>query len=185
MFYRDEPLALFIDGAGLNAAARVFDIKIDYLKLLKEFSLRGKIVRAHFYNVVNEDAEFNPVRPLLDFLEYNGFTVTRKFVREYPDAARKPRGSFAVDLTIDALRLAPFLRHAVIFSGDGDYVPLVNELKSKGIRVSVVSTREGVSPMVADDLRRACDNFIDLKDLADLIGTPQESSPTHARNSAA
>ena len=176
MFYKTEPLALFIDGTSMNAAARAHDIKIDYRKLLTEFSGRGQLVRAHFYNsvteIVGDDQAYDPVRPLLDWLDYNGFSVTRKVVREFPDSSRKARASFCVDLTVDALRLAPRIRHAVLFTGDGDYVPLVNELKAQGVRVSVVSTRETESSMVSDDLRRACDNFIDVKAIADVIGTP-------------
>lgn len=185
MFYKDEPLALFIDGGALNAAARAFDVKIDYKKLLEEFSRRGHLIRAHFYNAttefVGEDNDFHPVRPLLDWLDYNGFNVTRKTVREYPDSPRKPRASFSVDLTVDALRLAPHIRHAVIFTGDGDYVPLVNELKARGVRVSVVSTREVEPPMISDELRRTCDNFIDVKALAGVIGEPVDRSNTSAR----
>lgn len=189
MFYKDEPLALFIDGGALHAAAKAFDIKVDYKKLLEEFSRRGHLVRAHYYKTVvevaGEESDYHPMKPLLDWLDYNGFSVTLKTVRDYPDSTRKPGASLMVDLTVDALRLAPHIRQAVIFSGDGSYVPLVNELKSKGVRVSVVSTKEVSPPMISDELRRACDNFIDMKALVNVIGTPQEHSPTYARNNAA
>ncbi len=60
----------------------------------------------------------------------------------------------------------------VLFSGDGDFRPLVATLQRKGVRVSVVSTIRSTPPMIADDLRRQADNFIELEELKDAIGRP-------------
>ena len=174
MFYKDEGLALFIDGTSLHSAARALGFEIDYKKVLSEFKTRGRLIRAHYYTCINEADEYTPLRPLTDWLDYNGYCVTAKTVREYTDAQgrRKIKGSIGIELATDALQLAGTMQHAVIFTGDGDYRPLILALQRSGVRVSVCSTLKSDPPMVSDDLRRQADNFIDLHDLRDLISRP-------------
>ncbi len=174
MFYKDERLALFIDGANLFAASKALGFDIDYKLLRQEFLRRGKLLRAFYYTALLENEEYSPIRPLVDWLNYNGFTMVTKPAREFTDShgRRRIKGNMDVELAVNAMELAPRLDHAVLFSGDGDFRPLVEALQRQGVRVSVVSTIRSQPPMIADELRRQADNFIELDDLREVIGRP-------------
>ena len=174
MFYKDERLALFIDGSNLYAAAKALGFDIDYKLLRMEFIRRGKMLRAFYYTALLENDEYSPIRPLVDWLHYNGFTMRTKPAKEYTDSQgrRKVKGNMDIELCVDAMELAPRVDHVVIFSGDGDFRPLVESLQRQGVRVSVVSTIRSQPPMIADELRRQADNFIELDELRDVIGRP-------------
>ncbi|MEL6278064.1 MAG: NYN domain-containing protein [Pseudomonadota bacterium] len=178
MFYRDERLALFIDGSNLYAAAKALGFDIDYKKLRAEFAQRGKLVRALYYTALMEEQDYSPIRPLVDWLDYNGFTMVTKPAKEFTDASgrRKVKGNMDIELACDAMQLADNLDHVVLFSGDGDFRVLVEAIQRKGVRVSVVSTIRSQPPMIADELRRQADNFIDLEDLRGIVGREQRSS---------
>ncbi|MEM6577946.1 MAG: NYN domain-containing protein [Pseudomonadota bacterium] len=174
MFYKDERLALFIDGSNLYAAAKSLGFDIDYKLLRAEFMRRGKMLRAFYYTALLESDEYSPIRPLVDWLNYNGFTMVTKPAKEYTDSQgrRKVKGNMDIELAVDAMELAPRIDHIVLFSGDGDFRPLVESLQRQGVRVSVVSTIRSQPPMISDDLRRQADNFIELEDLRNVIGRP-------------
>lgn len=181
LFYSDERLALFIDGANLYATAKTLGFDIDYKLLRQEFMRRGRLLRVHYYTALVENDDYSPIRPLVDWLHYNGFTIVTKPAKEFMDTMdrRKVKGNMDVELAVDAIELAPHLQHIVIFSGSGDLRPLIENLQRKGVRVSVVSSIRSRPPMIADEMRRQCDNFIDLDDLRDVIGRPQRETPTH------
>ncbi|MGF6859787.1 uncharacterized LabA/DUF88 family protein [Rhodobacteraceae bacterium MBR-64] len=174
MFYKDEKLALFIDGSNLYAAARALNFDIDYKLLRHEFMRRGKMLRAFYYTALLDNEEYSPIRPLVDWLHYNGYSMVTKPAKEYTDSMgrRKVKGNMDIELAVDAMELAPHVDHIVLFSGDGDFRPLVESLQRQGVRVSVVSTIRSQPPMIADDLRRQADNFIELEELRDVIGRP-------------
>ncbi len=174
MFYRDERLALFIDGSNLYAAAKSLGFDIDYKLLRQEFMRRGKLLRAFYYTALLENDDYSPIRPLVDWLHYNGFSMVTKPAKEYTDSMgrRKVKGNMDIELTVDALEIAAHVDHIVLFSGDGDFRPLVAALQRKGVRVSIVSTIRSQPPMIADELRRQADNFIELDELKDVIGRP-------------
>jgi uncharacterized LabA/DUF88 family protein len=174
MFYRDERLALFIDGSNLYAAAKSLGFDIDYKLLRAEFVRRGKLVRAFYYTAMLEDQEYSPIRPLVDWLDYNGFSMVTKAAKEFTDSTgrRKVKGNMDIELAVDAMEMAERIDHMVLFSGDGDFRPLVAGIQRKGVRVSVVSTIRTQPPMIADELRRQADNFIELEELRDVIGRP-------------
>ncbi len=180
MFYRDERLALFIDGSNLYAAAKALGFDIDYKLLRQEFIRRGKLLRAFYYTALLENDDYSPIRPLVDWLHYNGYSMVTKPAKEYTDSMgrRKVKGNMDIELCVDALELAPHVDHIVLFSGDGDFRPMVESVQRKGVRVSVVSTIRSQPPMISDDLRRQADNFIDLADLKDVIGRPPRE-PVH------
>ena len=171
LFYPSEKLALFIDGANLYGAAKGLGFDIDYKRLLELFARKGVLVRAFYYTAVAEDQEFSPLRPLVDWLDYNGFSVVTKPLKEFTDVAgrRRVKGDMDIELAIDVMEMAACIDHAVIFSGDGDFRRLVEAVQRKGRRVSVVSTIRTSPPMVADELRRQADNFIELEDLKSQI----------------
>lgn len=179
-----ERIALFIDGANLYATSKTLGFDIDYRRLLKEYQSKGYLVRAFYYTALIEDQEYSSIRPLIDWLDYNGYSVVTKPVKEFTDAMgrRKVKGNMDIELAIDAMELAPFIDHMVLFSGDGDFRSLVEAMQRKGVRVSVVSTISTQPPMVADDLRRQADQFIDLVDLQTKVGRdPGERTPREPR----
>jgi len=188
MFYPQERIAIFIDGANLYAAARGLGFDIDYKRLLDLFASKGRLIRAFYYTALIEDQEYSPLRPLVDWLDYNGYTMVTKPTKEFTDAMgrRKIKGNMDIELAIDMLDMAQYLDHAVLFSGDGDFRRLVEAVQRRGVRVSVVSTLRSQPPMVADDLRRQCDTFIELQDLAPQIMRVREEGqramPAHADN---
>jgi len=175
-FYPTERIALFIDGANLYATARSLGFDIDYKKLLQLFGAKGQLIRALYYTALAEDQEYSSIRPLVDWLDYNGYTMVTKPTKEFTDSSgrRKIKGNMDIELAVDAMELAEHLDHLVIFSGDGDFRSLVEALQHKGRRVSVVSTLTTQPPMIADELRRQADQFIDLADLENEIGRDTE-----------
>src|ERR671929_358950 len=150
-----QRIALFIDGANLYATTKTLGFDIDYKRLLKEFQGRGQLVRAFYYTVMAEDQEYSSIRPLIDWLDYNGYTMVTKPTKEFTDAAgrRKIKGNMDIELAIDVLEMAQHLDHVILFSGDGDFRRLVEAVQRKGVRVTVVSTVRSSPPMVADELR--------------------------------
>jgi len=167
-----EKIALFIDGANLYATAKSLAFDIDYKKLLAEFQSRGYLLRAYYYTALSEDQEYSSIRPLIDWLDYNGYSVVTKPTKEFFDSTgrRKIKGNMDIELAIDVMELADHVDHIVLFSGDGDFRSLVEAVQRKGRKVSVVSTLATQPPMIADELRRQADHFIDIVTLQSKIG---------------
>lgn len=170
-WYKDEKLAVFIDGANLYGAARALEFDIDYKRMLGWAGKQGKLIRAYYYTALVEDNDFSPIRPLVDWLDYNGYTMVTKIAREYtdPSGRRKVKGNIDVELTCDILEISDKVDHIMLFTGDGDFKRLVESVQRKGVRITVVSTVETHPPMIADELRRQADHFVDLSDLKDEI----------------
>ncbi len=170
-----ERLALFIDGQNLHYAAKSLGFGVDFKRLLFEFQRRGTIARSYYYTAISENAD-QGARPLLDWLDYNGFTVLAKLIKEFDDGEgrRKIKGNIRVELAVDALRISDRIDHIVLFSGDGDLRALVEAVQRRGVRVTVVSTIRTKPPMVADELRRQADAFLELDDFKASIGRTTE-----------
>ena len=167
-FYPQERVGLFIDGANLYATARALGFDIDYKRLLEYFKDDGyRLIRAMYYTALLEDQEYSPIRPLVDWLDYNGYTMVTKPTKEFTDSAgrRKIKGNMDVEIAVDILEMSKHLDHVVLFSGDGDFRRLVESLQRGGVRVTVVSTIRSQPSMVADELRRQADIFVDLYDM--------------------
>jgi uncharacterized LabA/DUF88 family protein len=167
IFYPEEKLAVFVDGASLFISSKSLGFDIDYRKLLRWISEQGRLVRAFYYTVLLEDQEVNSIRPLVDWLDYNGFTMLTKSSKEYVDSQgrRRIKGNIDVDLAIDMLDMAERVDHIVLFSGEGDFKRLIEAVQRKGVRVTLIGTISTQPSMVADELRRQADQFIDLNDL--------------------
>lgn len=182
IFYPHERVALFIDGANLYSAARGLGFDIDYKRLLNHFRSKGTLIRAFYYTALLEDQEYSPLRPLIDWLDYNGYAVVTKPAKEFTDAngRRRIKGNMDIELAIDALEIADKLDHMVLFSGDGDFRRLVDAVQRRGKRVTVVSTMRSQPPMIADELRRQADQFIDLETLRDTVGRANTDRPAAA-----
>jgi uncharacterized LabA/DUF88 family protein len=170
-FYKTERVALFLDGVNLYSASKLLGMDIDFRRLRDLFAHQSQLIRTLYYTAVSEETEFSAVRPLLDWLNYNGYTVVTKPAKTYVDTEgrQKTKTNMGVDIAVDAMRLAPHLDHIVLFSGDGDFRCVVAALQDKGKRVSVVSSLVTNPPMVADELRRQADQFIELAQLQSVI----------------
>ena len=188
MFDPREKIALFIDGANLYATAKALGFDIDYKKLLQEFQSKGYLLRAYYYTALAEDQEYSSIRPLIDWLDYNGYTVVTKPTKEFVDATgrRKIKGNMDIELAVHVMEMAESVDHFVLFSGDGDFRSLVEAVQRKGRKVSVVSTLVSQPPMIADELRRQADHFVDLQTLQSKIGRdPSERAQRQAERDQA
>ncbi len=173
-FYAEDKIVVFIDGSNLYAAAKALDFDIDYKLLLKWAADQGRLVRAFYYTALIEDQEYSPIRPLVDWLDYNGYTMVTKPTKEFIDenGEKKVKGNMDIELAIDMMEIADHVDHIILFSGDGDFKRLLEAVQRKGVRVTVVSTIKSNPPMVADELRRQADFFLDLTHLAASIQRP-------------
>ncbi len=172
IFYPDERMAIFIDGANLYATARALDIEINYGKLRDFFAGKSRLVRAFYYTAIQEDIDYSPLRPLVDWLEYNSFTLITKPTKEFVDdqGRRRKKGNMDIEIAVDMLNLSDCLDHVVLFSGDGDFRRLLEAVQRRGVRATVVSSTATQPSLIADELRRQADQFIDLVDLEEQIG---------------
>ncbi len=172
MFDPREKIALFIDGANLYATAKALNFDIDYKKLLLEFQGKGYLLRAYYYTALADEQEYSSIRPLIDWLDYNGYTVVTKPTKEFVDATgrRKIKGNMDIELAIQMMEMAEHIEHLVLFSGDGDFRSLVEAVQRKGRKVTVISTMATQPPMIADELRRQADHFIDIVTMQGKVG---------------
>jgi uncharacterized LabA/DUF88 family protein len=179
-FMNIEKTALFIDGPNFYFSARALGLDVDFKRLLAEFERRGSLLRAYYYTTVVENAEFATVKPLIDWLEYNGYTVVTKPAKEFDDGEgrRKFKRNIAIELAVDALEVVARVDHIFLFSGDGDYRKLIEALQRRGVRVTVVSSVQTNPSMIAEELRRQADAFLDLADLRSAI---ERITPTPER----
>jgi len=176
-FYPDERIALFIDGANLYSTAKTLDFDIDYGKLLDLFKGKGRLLRANYYTALIEDDDYSPIRPLIDWLEYNGWHAVTKPAKSMVDrdGRRRIKGDMDAEIIVDMLTFAPHIDHLVLFSGDGDFRVAVESLQKQGVRVTVVSTMKSKPAMLADELRRQADAFIEIADMDKLFGRPKRN----------
>src|ERR1700740_2005154 len=172
-------IALFIDGANLYATGKTLGFDIDYKRLLTEFRSRGTLLRAFYYTTIIEDQEYSSLRPLIDWLDYNGYTVVTKAVKEFIDAygRRKVKGNMDIELAVDAMELAEHIDEMVLFFGDGDFRSLVEAVQRRGVRVTAMSNISNQPPMIADELRRQADVFTDLVELQSKLGRDPSERP--------
>ncbi len=181
-FYKEDKIAAFIDGANLHAAAKSLNFEIDYKKLLEWVSGQSRLLRAYYYTALMEEQDYSPLRPLVDWLDYNGYSLVTKPTKEYTDdqGRRKIKGSMDIELAIDMMEIADRVDHIILFSGDGNFKTLVEAVQRKGVRLTVISTILSNPSMVADELRRQADHFIDLSALEQyIIRSDAQGSDTH------
>ena len=178
-FHPDERFCVFIDGANLYQTAKSLGYDVDYRRLLEVFASSGRLLRAYYYTALLDEQEYSPIRPLVDWLDYNGYTMVTKPLKEFNHGAgrRKFKGNMDVEITVDAMEIAETVDHVILMTGDGDFRRLIEALQRKGIKVSVISTIKTQPPMVADELRRQADFFVELADLTDYIARAHAPRP--------
>lgn len=175
-FYPDEKIAIFIDGANFYSTAKSLDFDIDYKNLLKFFSAKGRMIKAYYFTALRENDDFSPLRPLLDWLDYNGFHIITKKAKTFTDRDGRTRikGDMDIEITVKMLELAPHIDHILLFSGDGDFKAAVEAVQRLGVRVTVVSSLTTKPSLLADELRRQADDFIEIDDLERDVGRPKK-----------
>lgn len=164
-FRPTETTYLLIDGVALHHASRANGISVDFKRLLQWLRERTRLVRAiYFTALVEEDDEVISVKPLVDWLDYNGYMTVTKAARIYSneDGTRRVKGSMNVEIAMMMAELAGIAEHIVLASGDADLIPAVKYVQQRGSRVSVISTLHSRPPCVSDDLRRQTDDYIDI-----------------------
>lgn len=185
LFHPDDRVAVFIDGANLYQAAKALGFDIDYKRLLQTLATDCRFLRAYYYTALLDEQEYSPIRPLVDWLDYNGYTMVTKPLKEFTQATgrRKYKGNMDVEITVDVMEVSARVDHVVLISGDGDFRRLVEAVQRRGVRVTVISTIRTQPPMVADELRRQADFFLDLAELQGLVA--REYQARHDDNSRA
>jgi len=177
---RPNETALFIDGPNVYLTAKALGFDVDYKRLHNYFSARCDLIRAYYYTAVRERDTHDSLRPLLDWLDYNQYTLVQKPTKEWTDASgrTKVKGNMDMEMACDAFDLSSTIRNATFFTGDGDFVAIIRLLQRRGIRCTVVSSTETQPVMCADELRRAADEFVELSELNKAIYLP---TPTLVR----
>ncbi len=177
--YEDERCAIFIDGPSLHRACQSLDIEIDYGLLRSIFADAGYLVQARYYTTIQNDQSYSPVRPLIDWLSYNGFVVVAKPVKA-DDDADEPwqliRG-VGMELAVDVVEISPRLDHVVLFTGNGDFLRLVKLMQRRMVRTTVIGTAQGLSSLTSDALRRQADMFVDLRSLVPFVKKERHQAP--------
>lgn len=183
LFHPDDRVAVFIDGANLYQAAKALGFDIDYKRLLRTLAADCRFVRAYYYTALLDEQEYSPIRPLVDWLDYNGYTMVTKPLKEFNQGMgrRKFKGNMDVEIAVDVMEMADKVGHIVLMSGDGDFRCLVQAVQRRGTRVTVVSTIRTQPPMVADELRRQADQFLDLADLQGRVAREYQARPAETR----
>jgi uncharacterized LabA/DUF88 family protein len=174
-FYPDERIAIFVDGANLHSTSKTLDFDIDFKRMLELFKGKGRLVAAKYYTAIFEGEDYSPIRPLIDWLNYNGYQVVTKPAKTFIDREGRSRikGNMDIELALDMVELAEYVDHILLCSGDGDFQAAVKACQSKGTRVSVISSMKTKPPMLSDDLRRQANDIIELSDMETLIGRPR------------
>ena len=174
-FYTNERIAIFVDGANFHSTTKSLDFDIDYKRLLELFKEKGRMVGARYYTALLENDDYSPIRPLIDWLNYNGYQVITKPAKSYTDRDGRSRikGNMDIEIALDMVELAENVDHILLCSGDGDFRPAIEVCQRKGTRVTVISSMKTKPPMLADELRRQANDFIELYDLEKLIGRPR------------
>lgn len=174
-FYPDERIALFIDGANFYSTGKAMEFDLDYKKLLELFKTKGRMIRANYYTALLENDDYSPIRPLIDWLDYNGFHVITKPAKSYIDRDGRSRikGNMDIEMVVDMIELAPHIDHLILCTGDGDFKAAVAAVQKQGVRVSVISSMKTKPSMLSDDLRRQADAIIELADMENMVGRPK------------
>ncbi|MFT8542797.1 NYN domain-containing protein, partial [Acetobacter sp.] len=164
---KDEKTCLFIDGSSLYSTSRSLGFDVDYKKLLEFFAAKTHIIRAYYYAAILDTEDYSPLKPLTDWLSYNGYFLVTKPAREFTDSTgkRRVKGNMDIEIAVDMMEMAPHIDHAILFSGDSDFRRVVEAVQRQGTRVSVASSMRSSPPLIGDDLRRQADQFLELASL--------------------
>lgn len=167
-------VGIFVDVQNLFYSAKhLYNSKVDFSKLMDTCLRERQLVRALAYIVQTPDIDQSS---FLNLLEHLGFEIRSKTLRLRPDGSAK--GDWDMGLAIDTISMADRLDAIVLVSGDGDFVDLVNMLKSRGVLVEVVSFPSNT----AEDLKAAANFYFPLDKSATILGRPKRETPQQTHN---
>ncbi|QEO16656.1 LabA-like NYN domain-containing protein [Acetobacter vaccinii] len=183
---KEEKVCLFIDGSSLYSTSRSLGFDVDYKKLLDFFTARTNVVRAYYYAAILDTEDYSPLKPLTDWLSYNGYFLVTKPAREFIDSTgkRRVKGNMDIEIAVDMLEMAPHIDHAILFSGDSDFRRVVEAVQRQGTRVSVASSMKSTPLLIGDDLRRQADQFLELATIGAHF-TRRQMDPARPRQNPA
>lgn len=181
---KDERTCLFIDGSSLYSTSRSLGFDVDYKKLLDFFASKTHVIRAYYYAAILDTEDYSPLKPLTDWLSYNGYFLVTKPAREFTDSTgkRRVKGNMEIEIAVDMMEMAPHIDHAILFTGDSDFRRVVEAVQRQGTRVSVVSSMRSNPPLIGDDLRRQADNFMELAVVGANFTRRQSETPARPRS---
>ena len=178
---------LFFDGANTQMAAKALSFEIDYKKLRDGFAERCNVLRSYYFQATPPDGYENYayVKPLTDFLSYNNYHLITKPFRQFKDAdgVVRGKGNMDIEIAIQMMKSMNKADYLFLFSGDGDFKPLLEECQLNGhAQIVVVSTLHSEPPVVSDELRKQADHYIDWANLEPVVKlNPRNNEATHRR----
>ncbi len=167
-------IGIFIDGSNLYMSTKALGFRVDFTKLLNYYKQQGDVAHAFYFTALPPKDVQSPLRKMIDYVDYNGWTVIQKETKSYvnPEGVEKLKGNMDVEIAVHVSETAPFITNLILFSGDGDFRVLLESVQRRhGIHCTVVSARS----LVADGLRRQANEFVDLASLRDAF--VHESEP--------
>ncbi|MGE4620050.1 MAG: NYN domain-containing protein [Planctomycetota bacterium] len=136
-----QRVAIFVDVQNMYYAARnLYQSKLEFSKLLRHLIRGRNLARALAYIVERPGMEQNK---FIEVLRRNGYEVRKRVVGERNDSSN--RGDWNIGIALDSLALSSKIDVAILVTGDGDFVPLVEKLSMEGVRVEIASFRETTS----------------------------------------
>ncbi len=181
-----EKIAVFIDGQNLFSTMRGLQslmidngrrnkdnpVAVDYKRMHKFFTQLGIPISVSYYTMIESEEKFSTIRPLIDWLDYNGYRLVTKLPRVFEnETGIKQRGTIDAELIVDAVTsiYEGDVDHVILVSGNGYFLPLIELCQRKQIRVTVIATTIASQSCISDDLRRHTTQFIELYKLLPLI----------------
>ena len=152
-----QRVGVFVDAQNMyHSAKNIYHAKVNFKKVLEEAVGTRKLIRAFVYVIKTESGEENA---FLEALEKSGYEIKIKDLQIFSGGAKK--ADWDVGMAMDAVILADKIDVAVLVTGDGDFIPLVEYLRiSCGLKVEVISFGRSTS----SKLKEAVDVFRDLEE---------------------
>lgn len=169
---KSKKAVLLVDYNNLEGTLKKLNVSIDMRALYELFAERCQLVDARLYWAFDHENIHDSNRN--HALATAGYTVTEKNLVVNHLGNRK--GDMDVELVIDAMKIPPSVEHVILFSGDSDFIPLINELRKNFKQVSVCSTRTLQTPVIRHEVIKAASYFYDIVDLLPAIGGVQHRS---------
>jgi uncharacterized LabA/DUF88 family protein len=178
---------VFIDGPNFYATVKAISLDVDYKRMLQLFRTACNCVAINYYTATSDDQEYSSLKPLIDWLDYNGYNVITKPTKEFTDSMgrRRVKGNMDLEIAVDVLRHASHANHIILCTGDGDFRVVVEAAQKMGCFVTVISTMDVKPPLVADELRRQASQFVDIVSLRSYIERDQKGRDAAVTTSAA
>lgn len=154
--HKEQRVGVFIDTQNLYHSARnLYNARVNFGAVVKDVVAGRRLVRAVAYVITTEAGD---EKNFFEALTKLGIETKTKDLQIFAGGSKK--ADWDVGLAVDVIKMAPRIDCAIIASGDGDFIPLVEYLQTLGVQVEVVSFGKSTS----GKLREAVDDFVDLSD---------------------